>query len=130
MTRQRKVVLAKAAMIMGTLPVLLWAYEYGPDPGYCGVPNENGGASGATCATSGCHTGTANDPKNTGSIAVNFPNGMTYTPGVPQTLSVTITDATEKAAGFQLTARQASSTSTMAGGFAASDANTQVVCSQ
>ena len=105
-------------MVMGTLPVLLWAYEYGPDPGYAGVPNENGGASGATCATSGCHTGTANDPSNKGSVVVNFPNGMTYTPGVAQTLSVTITDPTEKAAGFELTARQASSTSTMAGDFA------------
>jgi uncharacterized protein (TIGR03437 family) len=128
MTRQRKILLAKAAMVMGTLPVLLWAYEYGPDPGYCGVPNENGGASGATCATSNCHTGIANDPNNKGSVAVSFPNGMTYTPGVAQTLSVTVTDSTEKAAGFQLTARQASSPSTMAGTFAANDANTQVVC--
>jgi uncharacterized protein (TIGR03437 family) len=117
---------------MGTLPVLLWAYEYGPDPGYVGVPNENGGASGATCATSGCHTGTANDPNNKGSVSVNFPNGMTYTPGVAQTLSVTVSDpaTSQKAAGFELTARQASSTSTMAGSFAANDANTQVVCSQ
>ncbi|MGA7235432.1 MAG: choice-of-anchor V domain-containing protein [Bryobacteraceae bacterium] len=130
MTRQRKIVWAKAAMVMGTLPVLLWAYEYGPDPGYCGVPNENGGSSGATCASLGCHSGTANDPNNKGSVAINFPNGMTYTPGVAQTLSVTITDSTEKAAGFQLTARQASSVSTMAGTFATVDTNTQVVCSQ
>jgi len=43
---------------------------------------------------------------------------------------VSITDPAEKAAGFELTARQASSTSTMAGSFAANDANTQVVCSQ
>jgi uncharacterized protein (TIGR03437 family) len=128
MTRQRKVVLGKAAMVMVALPVLLWAYEYGPDPGYCGVPNENGGASGATCATAGCHTGTANDPNNKGSVSVSFPNGMTYAPGVAQTLSVTVTDAAEKAAGFQLTARQSSSPSTMAGTFAANDANTQVVC--
>ncbi len=82
--------------------MLLWAYEYGPEPGFCGVPNENGGSSGATCASVGCHTGTANDPNNNGSVAVNFPNGMTYTPGVAQILSVTITDSTEKAAGFQL----------------------------
>jgi uncharacterized protein (TIGR03437 family) len=128
MTRQRKIVLVKAAMVMVALPVLLWAYEYGPDPGYCGVPNENGGASGATCATAGCHTGTANDPNNKGSVSVSFPNGMTYTPGVAQTLSVTVTDPAEKAAGFELTARQSSSPSTMAGTFAANDANTQVVC--
>jgi uncharacterized protein (TIGR03437 family) len=130
MTRQRKIVLAKVAMVMGTLPVLLWAYEYGPLPGYSGVPNENGGSNGATCATSGCHTGTANDPANKGSVTVNFPNGMTYTPGVAQSLSVTIADPAEKAAGFQLTARVASSPSTMAGTFATVDTNTQVICSQ
>src|SRR5580700_4636350 len=129
MTRRGKIVLAKAAMVMGTLPVLLWAYEYGPNPGYTGVPTENGGA---TCATSGCHTGTTNDPANKGSVAVTFPNGMTYTPGVAQKLSVTITDPapTQKAAGFQLTARVASSPSTMAGTFATVDTYTQVICSQ
>jgi len=114
---------------MGTLPVLLWAYEYGPNPGYTGVPGENGGA---TCATSGCHTGTTNDPANKGSVTVTFPNGMTYTPGVAQKLSVTVADpaSTQKAAGFQLTARVASTPSTMAGTFATVDANTQVICSQ
>jgi uncharacterized protein (TIGR03437 family) len=130
MTRRRKIVLAKAAMVMGALPVILWAYEYGPNPGYCGVPNENGGSSGATCATAGCHTGTANDPSNKGNVVVNFPNGMTYTPGVAQTLSVTVTDSTEKAAGFELTARLASSPSTMAGTFATNDANTEVMYSE
>src|ERR1700693_598637 len=108
---------------------LLWAYEYGPNPGSSGVPGENGGA---TCATSGCHTGTTNNPANKGSVTVTFPNGMTYTPGVAQQLSVTIADpaATQKAAGFQLTARLASSPSTMAGSFATVDTNTQVICSQ
>jgi uncharacterized protein (TIGR03437 family) len=130
MMRQRKIVLAKAAIVMGALPVLLWAYEYGPDPGYCGVPNENGSQKGATCATVGCHSGTANDPNNKGNVVVSFPSGMTYTPGVPQTLSVTITDSTEKAAGFELTARVATSPAQMAGGFAATDANTQVMCAQ
>jgi uncharacterized protein (TIGR03437 family) len=129
MTRRGKIVLAKAAMVMGTLPILLWAYEYGPLPGYTGVPTENGGA---TCATSGCHTGTTNDPSNKGSVTVTFPNGTTYTPGVAQQLSVTIADPapTQKAAGFQLTARVASSPNTMAGTFATVDTNTQVICSQ
>src|SRR5580658_2901010 len=129
MTRRGKIVLAKAAMVMGTLPILLWAYEYGPNPGYTGVPTENGGA---TCATSGCHTGTTNNPANKGSVTVTFPNGLTYAPGVTQQLSVTVADpaATQKAAGFQLTARVASSPSTMAGTFATVDTNTQVICSQ
>ncbi len=130
MTRQRKIVWAKAAVLMGALPILLFAYEYGPDPGYAGVPFENGGAAGATCASSGCHTGTVNDPNNKGSVVVNFPNGLVYTPGESQSLSVTISDPTEKAAGFELTARETSVPSTMAGTFASVDANTQVVCSQ
>jgi uncharacterized protein (TIGR03437 family) len=130
MTRRGKIVFAKAAMVMGTLPVLLWAYEYGPNPGYTGIPSENGGL---TCANSGCHTGTTNDPANKGSVMVNFPNGTaTYVPGVPQTLTVTISDpaTTQKAAGFELTARLASTPSSMAGSFAATDVNTQLLCSQ
>ena len=89
MQRKRKLSIAKAAVILGAMPVLLWAYEYGPDPGYVAVPGENGGA---TCANSGCHTGTTNDPANHGSVAVTFPNGATYTPGVTQHLVVTIAD--------------------------------------
>lgn len=114
---------------MGMLPILLWAYEYGPPPGYVGVPGENGGL---TCANSGCHTGTTNDPANKGSVTAVFPNGLTYTPGVAQKLSVTIADPapTQKAAGFQLTARVAATPSTMAGTFATVDTYTQVICSQ
>lgn len=129
MDRTRKRSIAKSAVVLGAIPVLLWAYEYGPDPGYVGVPGEHGGAS---CATSGCHTGTANDPKNLGSVAVNFPNGMTYTPGVTQQLSVTVADpaTTQQAYGFQLTARPASNVSTMGGSFSYIDDNTLVMCSQ
>jgi len=125
--RRRKIAIAKTALVLAALPVLLWAYSYGPDPGYAGVPGENGGA---TCATSGCHLGTANNPANKGSVTVKFPNGATYTPGVPQTVTVTISDPSQKAAGFELTARLASAPSSMAGTFAATDANTQLVCSQ
>ncbi len=128
MTRRSRVGIAKAAVLLGVVPVLLWAYEYGPDPGYVGVPGENGGA---TCAQSGCHIGTANDPKNSGSVAVTFASGTTYTPGVKQHLTVTISDtaSTQKAWGFQLTARLASPVTTMAGTFAPTDADTQLMCS-
>ena len=123
----RNLRLSKAAVLAATLPVLLWAYEYGPDPGFAGVPGENGGA---TCATSGCHTGTVNS--SSGGVTVNLPNGLTYTPGVTQQLSVTIADpaATQRAWGFELTARVAGSNSTMAGSFASTDNKTQVICSQ
>lgn len=126
MKRNGKLFWAKTAVILGVVPVILWAYEYGPDVGYSGVPADN---AGATCATSGCHTGSAN--AFNGSVKVNFPNGMTYTPGVAQQLSVTIADpaTTQKAWGFQLTARLAGNSSTQAGSFTSADANTQVMCS-
>ena len=129
MERTRKRSIAKAAVVLGAIPILLWAYEYGPNPGYVGIPSENGGQ---TCANAGCHTGTANSPSNHGSVAVNFPNGMTYTPGVAQQLSVTIQDpaTTQLAYGFQLTARLASDASTMAGSFAYLDNYTLLMCSQ
>jgi len=129
MERTRKLAIAKAAVVLGTIPILLWAHEYGPDPGFVGIPSENGGA---TCATSGCHTGKANDPNNKGSVTVNFPNGMTYVPGVTQQLSVTVADpaTTQQAYGFELTARLASNAATMAGSFVYTDNYTQVMCSQ
>ena len=106
MERKRKLLIAKVAVIAGVIPILLWAYEYGPDPGYVGIPSENGGA---TCATSGCHSGTANNPANKGSVSVSFPNGMTYVPGVQQQLTVTVSDPApaQGAWGFELTARLA-----------------------
>ncbi len=127
MERTRKRSIAKAAVVLGAIPILLWALEYGPEPGYVGIPSEHGGQ---TCANAGCHTGTANSFK--GSVNVTFPNGMTYAPGVTQQLSVTIQDpaTTQLAYGFQLTARLASNPSTMAGSFAYIDNYTLLMCSE
>jgi hypothetical protein len=86
----------------------------------CGVPNENG-----TCVA--CHVGTGVNAGG-GSVSVTLPNGTTYTPGVPQQLTVTIADSAQHAWGFQLTARLSTSSSTQAGTFASLDANTQVIC--
>jgi uncharacterized protein (TIGR03437 family) len=100
------------------LPILLYAYAEGPDAGLAGVPGE------ATC--SACHSGGG----ATGNVAVTFPAGLTYTPGVKQHLVVTITDAAAKRWGFQLTARLASNTKSPAGTFTPTDGNTQLVCTQ
>jgi uncharacterized protein (TIGR03437 family) len=113
---------------MGAFSVILWAYEYGPDPGVCGVPGEHG-----TCTTqAGCHSGTTNNPANKGSITVSFPNGLNYVPGVAQHLTVTVADPapTQAAWGFELTARPSSSSSTMAGSFVPDDAYTQIMCAK
>src|ERR1017187_818365 len=124
MERKRKLYAAKAAAIMAAIPILVWAYEYGPNPGYSGVPNELG-----TCTANGCHVGTTNNPANKGSVSVAFPGGQTYVPGTKQHLVVTIADPAQRAWGFQLTARLASNTATMAGTLASTDQNTTLICS-
>lgn len=107
-----------SAMVFAALPILIYAYAEGPQPGYSGVPGESG-----TCAV--CHAG----PSGSGSVKVTFPNGPTYTPGVSQTLTVTVADPAQRRWGFELTVRQASSRSTQAGTFTpGSDGFTQIVC--
>jgi uncharacterized protein (TIGR03437 family) len=123
MERKRKLFWAKTGVILAAIPVLIWAHEYGPDAGYCAVPKEGG-----TCNTSGCHTGTAVNGGGGAGVSVAFPNGLTYAPGVKQHLVVTIADPAQRAWGFQLTARLASNSSTMAGSFAFTDANTLLMC--
>jgi uncharacterized protein (TIGR03437 family) len=120
MKRERKILVAKIGVVMGTIPLLIWAHAAGPDVGASGVPGEG------TCARSGCHLGTTANPA--GSVSVTFPSGMTYTPGTKQHLVVTISNPTARVWGFQLTARLASATGTMAGSFASTDAFTAVLC--
>ncbi len=115
--------IAKTAVVFGAIPILIWAHEYGPDAGYSGVPRESG-----TCASAACHVGTANNPANQGSVSVAFPNGLTYSPGAKQRLQVTIADPTQRAWGFQLTARLASNPATLAGTFASADTRTLLMC--
>jgi uncharacterized protein (TIGR03437 family) len=130
MERKRKLFWAKTGVILSVVPVILWAHEYGPDAGYSGVPGEvgeQGPTTNDTCLSSSCHVGTLNP--SAGKVTVAFPNGTTYTPGVKQHLMVTISDSTgPRAWGFQLTARQASSSKTMAGSFGSTDNNTLVLC--
>ena len=72
-----------------------------------------------------CHSGSS----GSGSVKVTFPNGLTYAPGVSQNLIVTVADPSQRRWGFQLTARQSSSTSTQAGTFSpGADGFTQTIC--
>ena len=91
MLRNHKLIAAKAVVALAAVPCLMWAHEYGPDPGYSGVPREN-----PSCISAQCHVGTANDPANKGSVKVTFGNGTNYVPGVKQHLVVT-TDAKQGA---------------------------------
>ena len=93
----------RAITIMVSLPMLVWAFSSGPDPRSEGGP----GGPAASCAQSGCHVGTALNAGG-GKVELQFPDGLTYTPGVKQRIKVVITDSTARTYGYQLSARLAS----------------------
>jgi hypothetical protein len=110
---------ALIAAIAAAAPMLLYSYAEGPDAGVAGVPGE------ASCTA--CHSAGS----GSGNVAVTFPGGLTYTPGIAQHLTVTVTDSSQRRWGFQLTVRQASNSKTMAGTFTpGSDGFTQLACTQ
>jgi uncharacterized protein (TIGR03437 family) len=98
-------------------PVLLFSFSVGPPQGRTGAPADGG----QTCAV--CHRGAeVND--GVGRLAITVAN---YSPGVRQTIRVTLTHPTARRWGFQLTARLASDPTKKAGTFT-SNAETQVRC--
>ena len=121
MHRSRKIFIAKSVAVFSVIPILLFAYATGPDPGKSGVPGES------TCMEAGCHVGTAVNG-GPGSVTINA-GGTTYTPGVKQRVRVTVSDPDQRRWGFQLTARLATNAKTQAGTFATVDAFTQLICS-
>jgi uncharacterized protein (TIGR03437 family) len=121
MNSRRNLVVAKAMVILGTIPLLIWAHAAGPDLGKSGVPGES------TCLEAGCHTGTSLNGGG-GSVKVTFPDGLSYTPGGKQHLVVTVSDPAQRMWGFQVTARLSSNTRSQAGTFRSTDRLTAVVC--
>ena len=114
MTRSR--VIAISATVGVSVGVLL-AHYGGPDAGYTTAPGDNK----TSCIYTQCHVGTLNS--GGGNVVVNFPNGLTYTPGVQQTLSIVVTDSAAKLYGYEMTARLASNLANgQAGDFTAAGA--------
>ena len=114
----------RAITIMVALPMLVWAFTSGPDPRSDGGP----GGSAAACAQSGCHTGTAVNAGG-GRVELQFPDGLTYTPGVKQRIKVVITDSTARSYGYQVSARLASNeTNGQAGRFDVVGAGQLILC--
>jgi uncharacterized protein (TIGR03437 family) len=100
---------------MAPSAILLFAYATGPEPRHTAAPGDDPLA----CTSAGCHTGTALNGGG-GKVEVSFPNGQTYSPGVAQTFTVTVTDAKAVVYGFQMTARLESNlTNGQAGDFTA-----------
>jgi len=123
MFTRNKLIVNASLVALAIAPIVLYAYEYGPDPAYTGAPGDNQTA----CVASGCHTGTLNPAG--GSVKITASGGTTYVPGETQHITVTVTDPTERKYGFQLTARADSNPSkTPAGHVLSTDALTQVLC--
>jgi uncharacterized protein (TIGR03437 family) len=95
------------------------AFSAGPPVRRSGVPGED---NAATCVV--CHAGTLN-PDTVGGVTITSPDD--YTPGITQTIRVTIRHPEALRWGFQITARLGSDTTRPAGTFLAA-ALTQVRC--
>jgi uncharacterized protein (TIGR03437 family) len=122
MSKRRNLLIKSSPFILAIASIVIYAYEYGPDPGYTGAPGDN--ATG--CTASGCHVGTPNS--SSGSVKIVAAGGTTYVPGQTQQIQVTITDSSERKYGFELTARVDSNPKVMgAGTFTSTDGNTQVI---
>ncbi len=122
--RRRAIFVGKAAAILSVIPVLIYAYTTGPDPRNTGAPGDT------TCSQTGCHLGTVNPAE--AKIDLTFPGDLTYTPGVKQTLTVTVATASSaKVYGFQASVRSAGTDgykTTQAGTFSFTDKTLQVLC--
>jgi len=75
-----------------------------------------------------CHTGSNNT--GAGTVAITFPGNLSYTPGVTQRLTITVTDLSLPVNfGFQATSRVSAGQPTVqAGTWTAVDSSTQVIC--
>jgi uncharacterized protein (TIGR03437 family) len=120
MNRKRNIFIGKTIAICAAIPVLLFAYAEGPDPGKTGAPGDS------TCLE--CHTGTALNGGG-GRVTISFAGGNTYTPGQTQRVTVRIEDPQARRWGFQATARlKSNERAAQAGSFSSTDANTQIIC--
>ena len=122
MSRRRRLLIISCLVVLALTPIIIYAYEFGPDPGYTGAPGDNP----TGCTASGCHVGAPNS--SSGSVKIAASGGTVYVPGQTQQIQVTITDSAERKFGFELTARLDSNPKVMgAGTFMSTDANTQVL---
>src|SRR5215472_11329482 len=100
-----------------------WSYPFGPPVGYTIAPGDK-----PAVACTQCHTGTALNGGG-GSVRIAFANGLTYTPGQSQTLTVVVSDAVAAIYGFEMTARLESAPNTQQAGSFTAGTNQKVICS-
>jgi uncharacterized protein (TIGR03437 family) len=98
---------ATIAAASAAIPITLWAFSTGPNPGLTGAPVDNNGATCTQCHRPGADTAG-------GSLRIE---SAPYRPGQPQTVRVIVSHPAAERWGFQLTARMASDETRKAGTF-------------
>ena len=122
MSIRKKIIVNTTLVCVAIAPIVLYAYEYGPDPGYTAAPGDNQ----TGCMANGCHTDKPNSAS--GSVKITASGGTTYVPGQTQQIQVTISDSAMRVFGFELSARVDSNAKLMgAGTLASTDANTDII---
>jgi uncharacterized protein (TIGR03437 family) len=121
MTRRNKFIAGVVVAVSSA--ALIFGYATGPDPRYTGAPGDDPKA----CTSSGCHSDHALNSGG-GNVVVTFPDGLTYTPGVQQKLTIVITDSVAKVYGFQMTARLDSNLAKAQAGDFTAGADQVVLC--
>lgn len=124
MFQRRSFVLIASTVFFAIAPIGAYAISTGPNPFLTGNSKDAGGA---TCNQAGCHTGSALNLSG-GKVQITLPGTATYVPGQTQQISVTVSDTTARAWGFQLTARVLLS-NVQAGDLKITDSSTFVQCS-
>lgn len=104
---------AVSALVV-VLPLMVYSFSSNPPLGKTGAPGEG------TCSS--CHGGGG----GAGNIAVSSSGGTTYTPGVKQHLTVTVTDSSANVWGYEMTAIQATKPTQGEGKFKLVDKNSSV----
>ncbi len=112
-------IIGKVSIAFSFIPLLIVGFNSAPPPMSSGAPGEE------TCWTAGCHmTDSGTLFEDSDSVAIQFPEGPIYRPGVPQMLRLDIDDPMGIVFGFQLSARDGENG--QAGNLAALDASTSV----
>ncbi len=121
MNTRSKFLFSAGISLFAVSTLTLLAYHDGPPQQSTAGPGEDA----AGCAQARCHVGTGNPTRGSG-IEIDFPDGLTYTPGVKQRWTVRVTGSQGNLYGFQVSAR--TSDNGQAGSFSNVDAKTQIIC--
>ena len=74
---------SRLLIALSVLPIAIVGFRSSPPPQTTGAPGEE------TCWQAGCHmTDSGALIEDSGAVSINFPDGATYSPGVPQNLQL------------------------------------------